>query len=92
MSRIPFGQLLAPEEAPPSKKTMTSQILQFFAYNHLPEHLQKISKPFSELAESICLQSPDDNPEREMALRKLLEAKDCAVRAYLISPAQEKAK
>lgn len=57
-------------------------LLQFFEYAHLPAHLQHISKPFSELAQTICLSLPR-NPERTTALRKLLEAKDCAVRANL---------
>lgn len=57
-------------------------LLQFFKYSHLPEHLQDISKPFAELAKSICDCLPD-NPERTTALRKLLESKDCAVRSYL---------
>ncbi len=66
-------------------------LLQFFVYEHLPKHLQAVSKPFSELAHKLCQDSeafPDcaklpENPERTMALRKLLEAKDCAVRALL---------
>lgn len=57
-------------------------MLQFFQYKHLPQHLQSISKPFSELAKFIVCESPK-NPERTAALRKLLEAKDCAVRAVL---------
>lgn len=57
-------------------------MLQFFQYAHLPEHLQVISKPFGELAEQIVTTVPR-NPERTVALRKLLEAKDCAVRAQL---------
>lgn len=55
-------------------------LLQFFAYEHLPAHLQEISKPFGLLAEQLFKELPK-NPERSMALRKLLEAKDCAVRA-----------
>ena len=55
-------------------------IVQFFAYEHLPENLQAISKPFGELAASIISTLPR-NPERTVALRKLLEAKDAAVRA-----------
>jgi len=58
------------------------RMLQFFAYEHLPAHLQAHSKPFCELAEHICQTLPS-NPERTVALRKLLEAKDCAVRAFL---------
>lgn len=59
-------------------------LLQFFTYAHLPEHLQEMSRPFGLLAEQIVNSLPQ-NPERTMALRKLLEAKDCAVRARLFS-------
>lgn len=61
---------------------MEDRLMQFFAYAHLPAHLQEISKPFGELAELIATSLPS-NPERTVALRKLLEAKDCAVRAKL---------
>lgn len=57
-------------------------IEQFFAYEHLPESLQVISKPFGELARNIVTSLPR-NAERSTALRKLLEAKDAAVRAQL---------
>lgn len=57
-------------------------ILQFFAYQHLPEHLRNVSSPFGVLAELIVASLPR-NPERTVALRKLLEAKDAAVRAKL---------
>lgn len=67
------------EEAP--KPQPTEHILQFFAFAHLPPHLQEVSRPFSELADTI-MQLPR-NPERTVALRKLLEAKDAAVRARL---------
>lgn len=61
---------------------MNDYLMQFFAYEHLPQHLQAISKPFGELAKQIVETLPS-NPERTVALRKLLEAKDCAVRAQL---------
>jgi len=61
---------------------MQDRMMQFFVYAHLPQHLQAISKPFGELAQNIVLTLPS-NPERTVALRKLLEAKDCAVRAVL---------
>ena len=61
---------------------MNEYLLQFFAYQHLPEKLQAISRPFGELAEKMVAELPR-NPERTVALRKLLEAKDCAVRAQL---------
>ena len=57
-------------------------ILQFFAYAHLPLHLQAVSKPFGDLAYDLVDKLPR-NPERTVALRKLLEAKDAAVRALL---------
>ena len=69
-------------------------ILQFFAYEHLPPHLQAVSKPFCELAHAIVSAVPGSllgtvlprNPERTAALRKLLEAKDAAVRALIAKP------
>jgi len=61
---------------------VSEPLLQFFAYAHLPAHLQVVSKPFGDLAQSI-VESLPRNPERTVALRKLLEAKDCAVRALL---------
>ena len=60
----------------------TDPIMQYFAYAHLPEHLQEVSKPFGELAQHIVTTLPR-NPERTVALRKLLEGKDAAVRALL---------
>lgn len=59
-----------------------SPIMQYFAYAHLPEHLQIVSRPFGELAEQLESTLPS-NAEKSTALRKLLEAKDCAVRATL---------
>lgn len=57
-------------------------IIQFFAYDHLPEHLRGVSQPFGELAQRIVDTLPR-NPERTVALRKLLESKDAAVRAAI---------
>jgi ATP-dependent Clp protease ATP-binding subunit ClpA len=72
------------EEEPLSRSTLVEEepLLQFFAYEHLPEHLRERSKPFGDLARRLVETLPR-NPERTMALRKLLEAKDCAVRAKL---------
>jgi hypothetical protein len=64
------------------KQLQSEHIVQFFAFSHLPEHLQLVSRPFAELADSIVLGVPR-NPERTVALRKLLEAKDAAVRAAI---------
>lgn len=57
-------------------------LLQFFEYTHLPQRLQQVSVKFYELAHALELNLPR-NPERTVALRKLLEAKDCAVRAAI---------
>lgn len=77
------------------KPIVTEHILQFFDWSHLPPHLRAVSKPFCELAHAIVKgdNEPDSsvtfggplprNPERTVALRKLLEAKDAAVRALL---------
>jgi hypothetical protein len=56
-------------------------VLKFFRYEHLPEKLQAISRPFAELAVKVA--NGPACAETTVALRKLLEAKDCAVRAYV---------
>lgn len=58
------------------------QILNYFEYRHLPAPMQKISKPFCVLAFSMVEALPN-GAERAAGLRKLLEAKDCFVRASL---------
>jgi len=58
------------------------RMLKWFEYAHLPPHLQEVSYPFSRLANDLCNQV-QAGPERTVALRKLLEAKDAAVRAKL---------
>lgn len=67
----------------PAQPVASEHIEQFFAYQHLPPHLQEVSKPFADLA-AVVLTLPR-NPERTVALRKLLEAKDAAVRASICS-------
>lgn len=57
-------------------------MLKWFEYTHLPPHLQEVSKPFGELARLIA-ETITPGPERTVALRKLLEGKDAAVRAKL---------
>jgi hypothetical protein len=57
-------------------------MLRWFAYAHLPEKLQEYSKAFYILAETVVL-TIEPGPERTVALRKLLEAKDAAVRAVV---------
>jgi hypothetical protein len=57
-------------------------IMKFFAYEHLPEKLQKISQPICDIAREYE-KSISDSAEKSAGLRKLLEAKDCLVRAAL---------
>ena len=57
-------------------------VLRFFDYVHLPPKLQAISKPFCDLAQQVAARAPKSQ-ETTVALRKLLEAKDAAVRAAL---------
>ncbi len=61
---------------------MSNPIIKYFEYAHLPEKLQAVSKPIGDLAKQIDKQIPD-GAEKSAGLRKLLEAKDCLVRASL---------
>ena len=59
----------------------TKELLPYFAYDHLPEHLQKVSRPCHDLAHDMA--TLPASPEVTAGVRKLLEAKDCFVRAAL---------
>lgn len=61
---------------------MPSPIMKYFDYEHLPAHLQEVSKPIGELAQHMETTLPE-GPEKSAGLRKLLEAKDALVRARL---------
>lgn len=63
-------------------KLLPPPMLELFAFEHLPPKLREVSQPFGELARRIVETLPD-NDERDVALRKLLEGKDAAVRARL---------
>lgn len=58
------------------------RMLKWFAFEHLPENLKVVSSKFYEVACSVCA-LVEAGPERTVALRKLLEAKDAAVRAVV---------
>jgi hypothetical protein len=58
-------------------------IMRFFNFEHLPPRLQEVSKIFHDVAHAIYIMLPD-NAEKSTALRKLLEAKDAAVRAGMV--------
>lgn len=55
-------------------------IMQYFNYQHLPPHLQATSQPIGDLATQMDKTLPP-SAEKSAGLRKLLEAKDCFVRA-----------
>lgn len=57
-------------------------VARFFEYEHLPEHLKAVSKPCAELAQAM-LDAVPDCPQLTRGLTRLLEAKDCFVRAAL---------
>lgn len=59
-----------------------TDIMFYFRFGHLPERLQPHSKPWAELAVHVCDTIPP-SAERTVALRKLLEGKDAAVRAAI---------
>ena len=58
-----------------------NDIMKYFEYSHLPEKLQTISKPIGDLAKYMD-EKIENSAEKSAGLRKLLEAKDCLVRAY----------
>jgi hypothetical protein len=60
----------------------TPPILRYFKFGHLPDHLKAVSAPFADLANQLAESLPP-GPELSVALRKLLESKDAAVRAAL---------
>lgn len=60
-------------------------VLQFFTFEHLPPNLRDVSAPFAVLAKGMT-DLLDDSPEVTAGLRKLLEAKDCFVRAAVAQP------
>jgi hypothetical protein len=66
-----------PKDEPPPE-----HVMQFFEFTHLPPTLREISRPFGRMADDIIRTLPR-NQQRTIALNKLLEAKDAAVRAYI---------
>lgn len=71
-----------PPAVPPSPPRANEKILKHFTYTHLPPHLAEVSKPFHDLAHHLQA-TLAAGPERSVAMRKLLEAKDAAVRAMV---------
>ena len=61
---------------------MANRMMRWFEYSHLPEHLRPVSMLVGDLAAQMDASLPE-GPEKTAGLRKLLEAKDCFVRARL---------
>jgi hypothetical protein len=72
----------APAVTLPGRHPGTAHLARYFAYDHLPEHLQAVSRPCGDVA-ALMIAALPDGPELTAGLRKLLEAKDCFVRAAL---------
>jgi hypothetical protein len=70
---------------PEGKHKVPNDLMQFFAFEHLDEYLQLASKPFYDLAYMMDHVLPD-NAEKTAAFRKLLEARDGAIRALQFNP------
>ena len=66
----------------PARHPATTGLLRWFDFGYLPEHLEAIGQPCAILADTMAGRLPD-GPELSAGLRKLLEAKDCFVRAAL---------
>lgn len=64
---------------------MPTTTIKYFSYAHLPAKLQEVSKPIGDLAQALEISIPD-GPEKSAGMRKLLEAKDCFVRAAMEAP------
>lgn len=58
------------------------RMLKFFECGHLPPNLKEIADVFREAAVRLDVEVAN-GPERSAGFRKLLEAKDCFVRARL---------
>ena len=81
---FPRGQIAYPtrdvfEDPKPRLHPNVLSLLKYFSFEPLPLHLQKVSAPFHALAHQMAEELA--GPELTVCLRKLLEAKDCAVRA-----------
>lgn len=62
------------------RNSAVQAVARWFDYSHLPEPMQGFAQQFYDLAANLIHDLPDD-PEMTVGLRKLLESKDCFVRA-----------
>lgn len=82
MHGLALSRCQEPPEMPVDYHPAVQEVLRFFSYAHLPQHLQEVSKACCVLAEQMARTFPQSR-ETTVGLRRLLEAKDCFVRAAL---------
>jgi hypothetical protein len=85
LREVPYGERAENpfvSEPPKPRHAATVGLLRFFEFEHLPPHLRTTSRECHMLAHAMVDRLPD-GPELTSGLRKLLEAKDCFVRAAL---------
>lgn len=63
-------------------------LLKYFEYSHLPDRLQEVARPFHKLAHALAndlggITEIGGGAQLNRSIQKLLESKDCAVRAAL---------
>lgn len=66
----------------PSDFGTGERMMKWLSYEHLPPEVQEIVQTYHNVGMFICHTIPA-GPERTVALRKLVESKDCAVRASI---------
>lgn len=79
-----MGDAIPVDSGVPQRHPSTTGLLRWFEYEHLPTELGVVSMQFHHLAHELVDRLPD-SPELSVALRKLLEGKDAAVRAAIES-------
>ena len=77
------------EKFPPYDHPAIDEIMQWFSYKHLPPDLQEVSRLAHKLAHEMAQSLQGGGPELTAGLRKLLEAKDCFVRAEILRRRKE---
>ena len=74
--------MMAAEKKPSQDPAKNEPMMKHFRSADLPPSSVEIGRPFEGLATNIC-NALKPGPERTVCLRKLLESRDCAVRAHL---------
>ena len=66
-----------------SRHPSIEEKLEYFNFNHLPTDMQGPSRIISQTVTEILNEIPVDSPQLALGLQKLIEAKDCFVRAKI---------